>query len=113
MRIERRPWPASLRARSTTSGFTAWRQARRKFYGDSPAGIERDGYLADLPAVTPETLTAAYREMLSAAQIDVICLGTDEAAVRAALLEKLAGAERGPGGAARQPVFARPAGTAL
>ena len=72
------------------------RQARRKFFGDSPAGIERDGYLADLPAVTCESLTAAYQEMLRTAQLDVICLGADEAVVRRMILEKLAGIQREP-----------------
>ena len=72
------------------------RQARRKFFGDSPAGIERDGYLADLPAVTCESLTAVYQEMLRTAQMDVICLGADEAVVRRMILEKLAGIQREP-----------------
>ena len=72
------------------------RQARRKFFGDSPAGIERDGYLADLPAVTCESLTAVYQEMLRTAQLDVICLGADEAVVRRMILEKLAGIQREP-----------------
>lgn len=72
------------------------RQARRKFFGDSPAGIERDGYLADLPAVTCESLTAAYHEMLRTAQLDVICLGADEAVVRRMTLEKLANIQREP-----------------
>lgn len=72
------------------------RQARRKFFGDSPAGIERDGYLADLPAVTCESLTVAYHEMLRTAQLDVICLGADEAVVRRMTLEKLANIQREP-----------------
>ena len=72
------------------------RQARRKFFGDSPAGIERDGYLADLPSVTCESLTAAYQEMLRTAQLDVICLGADEDVVRRMTLEKLAGVQREP-----------------
>ena len=72
------------------------RQARRKFFGDSPAGIERDGYLANLPAVTCESLTAVYQEMLRTAQLDVICLGADEAVVRRMILEKLAGIQREP-----------------
>ncbi len=72
------------------------RQARRKFFGDSPAGVERDGYLANLPAVTPETLTAAYWQILKTAQLDIICLGADAEAVRHAALEKLAAVERQP-----------------
>lgn len=72
------------------------RQARRKFFGDSPAGVERDGYLADLPNVTPETLTAVYYDMLQTAQLDVICLGANQEVVRKMILEKLASIERKP-----------------
>lgn len=72
------------------------RQARRKFYGDSPAGVERDGYLADLPKVTPQTLTQAYWEILQQAQIDVFCLGAEEQVVRTMLQESLAGLQRTP-----------------
>lgn len=61
-----------------------------------PRGIERDGYLADLPSVTCESLTAAYQEMLRTAQLDVICLGADEDVVRRMTLEKLAGVQREP-----------------
>ncbi|HJA26296.1 MAG TPA: insulinase family protein [Candidatus Fournierella merdigallinarum] len=67
------------------------RQAQRRFFGNSPAGVARDGYLEDLPAVTPASLTAAYKDILRTATIDVMVLGLDEAAVRpllAAALEK-------------------------
>ena len=72
------------------------RQARRKFFGDSPAAVERDGYLADLPAVTPETLTEAYYDMLKTAQLDIICLGADADVIRRMALEKMNGVEREP-----------------
>lgn len=72
------------------------RQARRKFFGDSAAGVERDGYLADLPAVTPETLTKAYQEMLETAHLDVICMGADKQTVRTMILNQLQGLVRNP-----------------
>ncbi len=72
------------------------RQARRKFFGDSPAGVERDGYLADLPAVTPKTLTEAYQELLQTAQLDVICLGADQSVVCDMILQKLQKIDRKP-----------------
>lgn len=96
VRIEKATLARQLESEINDKRLYCVRQARRKFYGECPAGIERDGYLADLPAVTPESLTSAYWEMLAAAQIDVICLGADEGAVRAALLEKLAGVRRAP-----------------
>lgn len=96
VRIEKVTLARQLESEINDKRLYCVRQARRKFYGDCPAGIERDGYLSDLPAVTPGTLTAAYWDMLSAAQIDVMCLGADEDAVRAALAEKLAGVRRAP-----------------
>ena len=72
------------------------RQAQRRFFGDSPAGVARDGYLEDLPAVTPASLTAAYKDILRTASIDVMVLGMDEAAVRAKLASALEGLRREP-----------------
>ena len=83
------------------------RQAQRRFFGDSAAGVARDGYLEDLPAVTPASLTAAYKDILRTASIDVMVLGMDEAAVRA----KLASARAGP--AALVPGHARRSGAAF
>ena len=70
------------------------RQARRKFYGDSPAGIELGGYKSDLPNVTPQTLKAEYDRILSLASIDVMVQGADPALVEELLLQKLAGTAR-------------------
>ena len=72
------------------------RQARRQFYGSAPEGIERDGYLDELPAVTPADLYAAYREILRTATLDVMVLGADPAAVCVQLEQALAGVERSP-----------------
>ena len=96
MEIEKTTLARQLESEINDKRLYCVRQARRKFFGDSPAGIERDGYLADLPAVTCESLTAAYQEMLRTAQLDVICLGADEAVVRRMTLEKLAGIQREP-----------------
>ena len=79
------------------------RQAQRRFFGDSPAGVARDGYLEDLPAVTPASLTAAYRDILARASIEVMALGLDAAAVEKLLAAALAGIERAP---AELPGFA-------
>ena len=82
-------------------------QAQRLFLGDSPAGIERNGYLADLPGVTPATLTAAYRQMVRTARIEVLVLGADAQEVERRLLQKLDALDRAP--AAICPAVAMPA----
>ena len=75
------------------------RQANREFFGDSPAGIRQEGYLEEVDALTPEALTAAYREMLETAQIELLILGCEEAEteqVKDALLRELSAVERRP-----------------
>ena len=65
------------------------RQANREFFGDSPAAVRQEGYLEEVDGLTPEQLTAAYREMLRTASIELIVLGCDDAqtaAIRDALL---------------------------
>ena len=75
------------------------RQANREFFGASPAGIRQEGYLEEVDGLTPETLTAAYREMLETAQIELLILGCGAAetqAVAQALLGELAAVARRP-----------------
>ena len=75
------------------------RQANREFFGASLAGIRQEGYLEEVDGLTPETLTAAYREMLETAQIELLILGCGEAetqAVTQALLGELAAVARRP-----------------
>ena len=74
-------------------------QANREFFGDSPAGVRQEGYLEEVDGLTPEILTAAYREMLETAQIELLILGCGEAetqAVTQALLGELAAVARRP-----------------
>lgn len=96
VRIEKSTLARQLESEINDKRLYCVRQARRRFYGEHPAGIERDGYLADLPGVSPESLTEAYKEILATAQLDVICLGVDERAVREALTQKLAAVRRRP-----------------
>ena len=72
------------------------RQARRKFYGDTPAGIELGGYPGELVHVTPPSLKAEYDRILSTASIDVMVQGVDEARVADLLLSKLESIRRDP-----------------
>ena len=69
---------------------------RRKFYGDTPAGIELGGYPSELVNVTPQSLKAEYDRILSTAYIDVMVQGVDEARVADMLLKKLDGIRRDP-----------------
>lgn len=96
VRIEKATLARQLESEINDKRLYCVRQARRRFFGDNPAGIEREGYLDDLPKVTPETLTDAYRKMLKEATIEVMVLGGDKMAVEKALREKLSGLERTP-----------------
>ena len=96
VRIEKESLARRLDAEFNNKRLYCVRQARRKFYGDSPAGIELGGYKSDLPNVTPQTLKAEYDRILSLASIDVMVQGADPALVEELLLQKLAGAARSP-----------------
>ena len=72
------------------------RQARRKFFGDSPAGIELGGYPGELVNVTPASLKAEYDRILATATIDVMVQGADEDRVADLLLQKLQNLPRTP-----------------
>lgn len=79
------------------------RQARRKFFGADPAGIERWGYLDEVEALTPQAVTEAFSHMVRTAQIEVLALGIDAAVAQRALQEALALFDRAPE-ALRPPV---------
>lgn len=72
------------------------RQARRRFYGDSPAGIERNGYLDEVDGLTADAVTRAYARMVEQAQIEVFVLGADVDAVAQRLRTALSGLRRAP-----------------
>ena len=96
VRIEKETMTRRLQAEYNNKRLYCVRQARRKFFGDSPAGTELGGYLADLPAVTPQTLKAEYDRILQSAVIDVMVQGADADNVAALVQERLAGIRRTP-----------------
>ena len=98
VRIETETQARRLEAEFNSKRLYCVRQARRKFFGNSPAGIELGGYPAELVHVTPASLKAEYDRILSSATIDVMVQGADP------LLQKLQGIARDP-----QP-FAPPMG---
>lgn len=96
VRIEKETLARRLQAEYNNKRLYCVRQARRQFYGDSPAGVELGGYLAELPAVTPATLKTEYDRILSTASIDVMVQGADAARVAELVLQKLEGVPRDP-----------------
>ena len=96
VRIETETQARRLEAEFNSKRLYCVRQARRKFYGDTPAGIELGGYPGELVNVTPQSLKAEYDRILSTAYIDVMVQGVDEARVADMLLKKLDGIRRDP-----------------
>lgn len=72
------------------------RQARRKFYGNCQAGIERDGYLNEIPALDAAALKEVYDDILRCATLDVMVQGADAALVEKAVLARLNAIDRVP-----------------
>ena len=73
--------------------------AQREFFAGSPAGIRQEGYLSEVEGLTPAALTAAYREMLAGAQVELILLGLEDGqaqAVQTALAAELGAVARAP-----------------
>ncbi len=104
VRIETETQARRLEAEFNSKRLYCVRQARRKFFGDSPAGIELGGYPGELVNVTPASLKAEYDRILESASIDVMVQGVDESRVAERLLDKLSALHRQP-----QP-FAAPMG---
>ena len=92
--IERGKLRQQLQAEVNDKRLYCVRQARRRFFGDSLAGVERDGYLAEVDGVTPQLLTRVYEEMLCKASIEVTAIGAKDETVRRLLLAALEGRKR-------------------
>ena len=92
--IERGKLRQQLQAEVNDKRLYCVRQARRRFFGDSLAGVERDGYLEEVDGVTPQLLTQVYEEMLCRASIEVTAIGAKDETVRRLLLAALEGCRR-------------------
>ena len=92
--IERGKLRQQLQAEVNDKRLYCVRQARRRFFGDSLAGVERDGYLEEVDGVTPQRLTRVYEEMLCRASIEVTAIGAKDETVRRLLLAALEGRKR-------------------
>ena len=71
------------------------RQARRRFFGEDVGGLERYGYAEDVPSITPQSLYAAWRQMVTGATVEAVVLGAPTAPV-ARRLQAALGAARAP-----------------
>lgn len=92
--IERGKLRQQLQAEVNDKRLYCVRQARRRFFGASLAGVERDGYLEEVDGVTPQLLTQVYEEMLCRASIEVTAIGAKDETVRRLLLAALEGRKR-------------------
>lgn len=92
--IERGKLRQQLQAEVNDKRLYCVRQARRRFFGDSLAGVERDGYLEEVDGVNPQLLTQVYEEMLCKASIEVTAIGAKDETVRRLLLAALEGRKR-------------------
>ncbi|MEG0878109.1 MAG: insulinase family protein [Oscillospiraceae bacterium] len=72
------------------------RQARRKFFGNSPEGTERLGYLDELDSVTVQDITEVFGEMLSLSHIEVMVMGADANTVKVQLADAISHVKRAP-----------------
>ena len=72
------------------------RQARRKFFGDDVAGLERYGYPDEVDAVTPSGLYQLWRETVETAQIDLLVMGAPAEQAEQRLRQQLAAFDRRP-----------------
>ena len=72
------------------------RNAKRKFYGDTPAGVDKNGNLKDLEIATNKTLTEFYFDMISCSSLEIFAVGADEQSVEKDILECITKLDRNP-----------------
>ncbi len=72
------------------------KQAKRRFFKDAPEGIERMGYIDEVEPLTAQTVTDAYKNMISRAQIEAIAIGAENEGIAELLLDALSKTERSP-----------------
>ncbi len=72
------------------------RQARRKFYKNAPQGIERNGYIEEVKALSAKDVTDAWENIIKTAHIDVMVLGANFQIVQNQVKAFLSQIERAP-----------------
>lgn len=94
--IEKEKQADYLRGEMNNKRTYCLQQARRALYGNSPMGIESSGYLEDIAGITPQSLYAAYRQLLAGAQIEAFVVGANAEKATAVLQKYLAACQRSP-----------------
>lgn len=104
--IEKEKQADYLRSEMNDKRSYCVKQARRRLFKDSPLGVESNGYIEDIAAITAQSLYEVYQEMLKIAQIEVVIVGVKPQKVARAIAARLADIERKPAGV--EPFFALP-----
>lgn len=94
--IEKKQMAEELASEINDKRVYCLRQARRKFFGDDPAGIERQGYAEEVPGLTAEAVTEAWRWMVRCARVEIFCSGLDGQQAAAMVRDQLDKLERQP-----------------
>lgn len=72
------------------------KQARRRFFKDDPAGLERYGYPDEIAGITGARLYEIWRGLLCGAQIELFVMGAAEEEVAGAMREEFSAIPRAP-----------------
>ncbi len=94
--IEKKQMAEELASEINDKRVYCLRQARRKFFGDDPAGIERQGYAEEVPGLTAHSVTEAWRWIVSCARVEIFCSGLNGEQAAEMVLAQLQDLERQP-----------------
>ena len=94
--IEKQQLRQQLESERNDKRVYCLRQARRRFFGTSRAGIEAYGYLEEVDGLCAGDVTQAFFTMLREAQIDVYLQGVDAHMAAEKLRAALGGVQRAP-----------------
>ena len=76
--IEKKKLAEELAGEINDKRMYCLRQARRKFFGNHLAGVERTGYLEEVDKLTAEQVTQAWKWLIENSHVEVFCSGLDE-----------------------------------
>lgn len=94
--IEKKQMAEELASEINDKRVYCLRQARRKFFGDDPAGIERQGYAEEVPGLTAHSVTEAWRWIVSCARVEIFCSGLNGEQAAEMVLAQLQDLDRQP-----------------
>lgn len=94
--IEKKKLAEELAGEINDKRLYCLRQARRKFFGNHPAGIERIGYLDEVEGLTAQKVTEAWHWMVENSHVEVFCSGLDEEQAAELVRKELQAVKRNP-----------------